>query len=401
MAESSSGIHHTHTHVPLAPEQRHHLWITVISIWWMFSERSGPCVPQTWGLSHGVTLWLDETYDPGGPSCVYPPCPETYISSWFPPSPQFVSLSPTVRTHMPAHTCSSQVSTETQTATPGRRLVSFSRLYCLHLAWWMTGCLISPFFLQSQVLPCSLKPSTVLVTFFHTLNGSHSRRQNNTRWYAKLKLLGVYSSENMNNKNAAVVAANSPAEPQRTHSYTRHTGIRTRQLAHPSSLFLPQCARIFSSGCTMHSKKKNVYFSWGNTKEITTPVLPGSCQNNQCFPERHWCCDIRGEKAEGCRHSSGALVVDNKWGAVLGYVLQLSRLIIFDMHSGVYTVSSIKSSPATEGEQDAGSTHNAVCTYCAHKSAKKSGAGCCIAFSLAPSFVSPCPISYPRHNWRR
>ncbi len=33
--------------VPLAPELMYHLWITVISVWWMFSEWSGPRVPQT------------------------------------------------------------------------------------------------------------------------------------------------------------------------------------------------------------------------------------------------------------------------------------------------------------------------------------------------------------------
>lgn len=108
----------------------------------------------------------------------------------------------------------------------------------------------------------------------------------------------------------------------------------------------------------LHHAHKNIYFcwlfflfSWGNTKEITPLFLPGSCQNNQCFPERDLWCDMRGGKAEGCRHSSRALVVDNKWGAVLGYVLQLSKLIIFDMHSGVYTVSSVKSSPAIEGNR--------------------------------------------------
>ena len=35
---------------------------------------------------------------------------------------------------------------------------------------------------------------------------------------------------------------------------TRHTSIRTCQLANPSSLFLPQCAHIFSRGCTMLAK---------------------------------------------------------------------------------------------------------------------------------------------------
>lgn len=39
-----------------------------------------------------------------------------------------------------AHMCYSQVSTEL----PGQCLASSSQLYCLHLAWWMASCLISP-----------------------------------------------------------------------------------------------------------------------------------------------------------------------------------------------------------------------------------------------------------------
>lgn len=92
---------------------------------------------------------------------------------------------------------------------------------------------------------------------------------------------------------------------------------------------------------------------------------------------------MRGGKAEGCRHSSRALVVDNKWGAVLGYVLQLSRLIIFDMHSGVYTVSSVKSSPAIEGNRAQGAhTTQHTYTFCTQKCFRKEEPVVAFAFSL-------------------
>lgn len=182
--------------------------------------------------------------------------------------------------------------------------------------------------------------------------------------------------------------------------------IRTCQLANPSSLFLPQCAHIFLVAAPCSQKYLFLlifffFFSWGNTKEITPLFLPGSCQNNQCFPERDLWRDMRGGKAEGCRHSSRALVVDNKWGAVLGYVLQLSRLIIFDMHSGVYTVSSVKSSPAIEGNRAQGA-HTAQHVHILHAEAlRKEEPLVAFLFSLPFSLFSPCPISYPRHNWRR
>lgn len=174
-------------------------------------------------------------------------------------------------------------------------------------------------------------------------------------------------------------------ENTRAHTFSRHTSIRTCQQANPSSLFLPRCAHIFlvAAPCS-----QNIYFcwffSWGNTKEITPFFLPGSCQNNQCFPERDLWCDMRGGKAEGCRHSSGALVVDNKWGAVLGYVLQLSRLIIFDMHSGVYTVSSVKSSPAIEGNRARGA-HTTQRIHILHTEVLRKEEPV-VAFAFSPSF---------------
>lgn len=152
-----------------------------------------------------------------------------------------------------------------------------------------------------------------------------------------------------NENNALTVAAKTL---RRSNTHTHTSMLLTS--ASKSIIFIssPMCS-YFSCGCTMLTKIFIFadFFSWGNTKEITPLFLPGSCQNNQCFPERDLWRDMRGGKAEGCRHSSRALVVDNKWGAVLGYVLQLSRLIIFDMHSGVYTVSSVKSSPAIEGNR--------------------------------------------------
>lgn len=160
--------------------------------------------------------------------------------------------------------------------------------------------------------------------------------------------------------NAPIVAAKNSAEPKHTCTHAHfltQAHKHTHTSASKSIIFIssPMCS-YFSCGCTMLTKIFIFadFFSWGNTKEITPFFLPGSCQNNQCFPERDLWRDMRGGKAEGCRHSSRALVVDNKWGAVLGYVLQLSRLIIFDMHSGVYTVSSVKSSPAIEGNRAQG-----------------------------------------------
>lgn len=204
----------------------------------------------------------------------------------------------------------------------------------------------------------------------------------------------MYSSaENdmhVNNNNAPIAAAKNLQSPNK-HTHTP---------ASKSIIFIssPMCS-YFYCACTMHTQYIYFFsflFSWRNTKEITPLFLPRSCQNNQCFPERDLWRDMRGEKAEGCRHSSRALVVDNKWGAVLGYVLQLSRLIIFDMHSGVYTVSSVKSSPAIEGNRvqgahNAARTHTEVLFVCRYS---------CLCFKSLFPFFSRCPISYPRHNWR-
>lgn len=135
----------------------------------------------------------------------------------------------------------------------------------------------------------------------------------------------------------------------------------------------------------------------GNTKEITPLFLPGSCQNNQCFPERDSWCDTRGEEAGGCRRGSGAPVGDNKWGAVLGSVLQLSRLIIFDMHSGVYTLSSLKSSAAIGGSGAKGAR-----THPAHIQPSEGSSRLLPCLSPPPPrLFFPRPLSYPRHNWRR
>lgn len=147
----------------------------------------------------------------------------------------------------------------------------------------------------------------------------------------------------------------------------------------------------YSCGCTTLTKIfifADFFFVFlEQTKEITPLFLPGSCQNNQCFPKRDLWCDMRGGKAEGCRHSSRAPVVDNKWGAVLGYVLQLSRLIIFDMHSGVYTVSTVKSSPAIEGSRAQGAHTNAARTHPAHTSAQNTRASCCLFLPSPPLFT--------------
>lgn len=216
------------------------------------------------------------------------------------------------------------------------------------------------------------------------------------------------AGKNNNNKKKQQHTNGSSQENLHTASSTK---AHARQQANPSSLFPPQCAHIFS---WLQQAHKNIYFcwfllffSWENTKEITPLVLPGSCQNNQCFPERDLWCDMRGGKAEGCRHSSTALVGDNKWGEVLGYVLQLSRLIIFDMHSGVYTDSSVKSSAAIEANRVHGANTmqaQAEHTLLHTQVLQKGGTGCCLCFFfffISPCLFSPRPISHPRHNWRR
>lgn len=45
--------------------------------------------------------------------------------------------------------------------------------------------------------------------------------------------------------------------------------------------------------------------SWGNTKEITAFFFPGSCQNNQCFPERASWCDREERRQEGADVAPG------------------------------------------------------------------------------------------------
>lgn len=91
-----------------------------------------------------------------------------------------------------------------------------------------------------------------------------------------------------------------------------------KQPANPASLFLRFFLVASSKKCffllplsfslSLHPPQ----FLGGKTKEITPLFLPGSCQNNQCFPGRDWWCDTRGEAAGGRRRSSGAPVGDNK-----------------------------------------------------------------------------------------
>lgn len=91
-----------------------------------------------------------------------------------------------------------------------------------------------------------------------------------------------------------------------------------KQPANPASLFLRFFLVASSKKCffllplsfslSLHPPQ----FLGGKTKEITPLFLPGSCQNNQCFPGRDWWCDTRGEEAGGHRRSSGAPVGDNK-----------------------------------------------------------------------------------------
>lgn len=79
-----------------------------------------------------------------------------------------------------------------------------------------------------------------------------------------------------------------------------------------------------------------ISFKWKvqKKKKITPLPLPISCQNNQWLPERPGGADEQVRIQTWLQGTA----TDNKWGTVLGYVLQLSRLIIFDMHCGVYRV---------------------------------------------------------------
>lgn len=47
-----------HNTVPFAPKLMHHLWIAVITNWWMFSERSGPDGPHNGVAGSSTQRWL-------------------------------------------------------------------------------------------------------------------------------------------------------------------------------------------------------------------------------------------------------------------------------------------------------------------------------------------------------
>lgn len=114
------------------------------------------------------------------------------------------------------------------------------------------------------------------------------------------------------------------------------------------TLFLTH-TRIWPRGCinfilsSSHVHIQIFIFSWffppflsseKYKKKITPLPLPISCQNNQWLPERPAGADEQVRIQTWLQGTA----TDNKWGTVLGYVLQLSRLIIFDMHCGVYRV---------------------------------------------------------------
>lgn len=76
------------------------------------------------------------------------------------------------------------------------------------------------------------------------------------------------------------------------------------------------------------------FFQLKSIKKSHLSPLPISCQNNQWLPERPGGADEQVRIQTWLQGTA----TDNKWGTVLGYVLQLSKLIKFDMHCGVYRV---------------------------------------------------------------
>lgn len=109
-----------------------------------------------------------------------------------------------------------------------------------------------------------------------------------------------------------------------------HTHIQPRGCI--NFILLPShvCIQIFIFSWFPHP----LFLSSEEYKKNTPLLLPISCQNNQWLPERPGVADEQVRIQPWLQGTA----TDNKWGTVLGYVLQLSRLIIFDMHCGVYRV---------------------------------------------------------------
>lgn len=325
----------------------------------MFSERSGPCVPQTGASVAGCS---SEVMRPMLLEVHHTSKPESYTSSQ---SSLFLLLYVCVCTCM--HVCSHVLVTGLRWEAdchPGAmpELLQSTLLPSFGL---MNG---KPPYqslcLQSQVVPWSLTlpaaPVALLCTrpFFlpHTYTPASSTAQQAVDNYVQLILFRMYNSGNKKqcanfSSQKSCRAATLPV----TQGTQAHTHV-SQQIHH--LYFFPNVLIFFqvAAACSQKYLFLRIFFffflSWGNTKEITTlSLFPALAKIINAFQRGTCGATYVEKKAEGCRHSSGAPVVDNKWGAVLGYVLQLSRLIIFDMHSGVYTVSSVKSSPATEGNR--------------------------------------------------
>lgn len=199
--------------VSLAPELMHHFWTAVISIWWMFSGCSGAHGPQPASQqpkSLGAAHRGDCASAPGGPLYFYPPAlqsldPESHNSSQSIHPALLPILQFVVCVCMCTRACSHVLVTglhQLPTAILVWCLGPSSQLYCLHLAWWMAGCLISPSTCNLKWFPgalyClqvwSLSPACALpASFTYTAHARQTGRieaQN----YTQMILFCMYSS---------------------------------------------------------------------------------------------------------------------------------------------------------------------------------------------------------------
>lgn len=120
----------------------------------------------------------------------------------------------------------------------------------------------------------------------------------------------------------------------------RHS-LQTHSLTHTHTYDPKDASTLFSPPSHVHVQififswfPPPISFNWKVQKKSHLSLLPISCQNNQWLPERPGGADEQVRIQTWLQGTA----TDNKWGTVLGYVLQLSSLIIFDMYCGVYRV---------------------------------------------------------------
>lgn len=170
----------------------------------MFSEWKGPRMPQTGAAVAGCSS------APGGLLYFYPLpllSPGSYSSSQS-IHPAFLHHSWATCVRMYMHACLlSCVSHRSllwgPTAILGRCLGPSSQLYCLHLAWWMASCLISPsacnlkwFPGASQCLQLwSLSSASSLSASFYTHTHRAETLQTEAHNYIQIILFWMYSSK--------------------------------------------------------------------------------------------------------------------------------------------------------------------------------------------------------------